>query len=199
MEAAAESGIPYLVLDRPNPIRGVSVEGPIRDESQKSFVGWAPMPITHGLTVGELALMANGLEDQKVLVLGCGAVGRSAISALLGYGAKVTACDLNPSKCREFKNSMGGPDSTGITVEPDFSAALAGNNLIVEATNAAGIIDAEDISPQTYIAAPGLPLGLSRDAQNKFSDRLIHDPLQIGVATMGMDIAKQMILFNKQL
>jgi pyrrolysine biosynthesis protein PylD len=144
-----------------------------------------------------LALMANGLIDKKVLVLGCGAVGRSAISTLLSYGAKVSTYDVNSSKCREFKNSMAGPDFGEITVEPDLHDALAGHTLIVDATNAAGIIRAEDISPQTFIAAPGMPLGLSRDAQNKFSDRLIHDPLQIGVATMGMEIVKQMIHFVK--
>ncbi|MCX6137046.1 MAG: DUF1343 domain-containing protein [Ignavibacteriales bacterium] len=60
MEAAAEFNIPYVVLDRPNPIRGVSANGPIREDSLKSFVGWAPMPISHGMTVGELATMANG-------------------------------------------------------------------------------------------------------------------------------------------
>ncbi|MCP4623728.1 MAG: 3-methylornithyl-N6-L-lysine dehydrogenase PylD [bacterium] len=144
-----------------------------------------------------LALMGNGLIDNKVLVLGCGAVGRSAISTLLSYGAKVSTYDVNSSKCREFKSSMAGPDSAGITVEPDLHDALAGHILIVEATNAAGIIRAEDISPQTFIAAPGMPLGLSRDAQNKFSDRLIHDPLQIGVATMGMEVVKQIERLSK--
>lgn len=59
MEAAAEHHIPYIVLDRPNPITGMLVEGPVRVDSLKSFVGWAPMPISHGLTVGELATMAN--------------------------------------------------------------------------------------------------------------------------------------------
>jgi uncharacterized protein YbbC (DUF1343 family) len=59
MEAAAEHHIPYIVLDRPNPIRGVDVEGPIRDDSLKSFVGWAPVPIAYGMTIGELATMAN--------------------------------------------------------------------------------------------------------------------------------------------
>jgi pyrrolysine biosynthesis protein PylD len=137
--------------------------------------------------------MANDLVDQKVLVLGCGAVGRSAISTLLSYGAKVSTYDVNRSKCREFKSSIAGPDSAGITVEPDFNDALAGHNLIVDATNTAGIISAEDISPQTFIAAPGMPLGLSRDAQNKLSDRLLHDPLQIGVATMEMEVVKQLI------
>jgi uncharacterized protein YbbC (DUF1343 family) len=60
MEAAADNNIPYIVLDRPNPIGGVYCDGPIRVDSLKSFVGWAPMPIAHGLTVGELAEMANG-------------------------------------------------------------------------------------------------------------------------------------------
>jgi len=143
-----------------------------------------------------LALMVKSLVDKKVLVLGCGAVGRSAISTLLSYGAKVSAYDINPSKRREFKSSMAGPESAGITVEPDLHDALAGHTLIVDATNAAGIIRAEDISPQTYIAAPGMPLGLSRDALNNLSDRLLHDPLQIGVATMGMEIVKQLILLN---
>lgn len=60
MEAAAESGIPYVVLDRPNPIGGLHMEGPIREESLKSFVGWLPFPIRHGLTIGEIALMIAG-------------------------------------------------------------------------------------------------------------------------------------------
>lgn len=59
MEAAAERGIPFIVLDRPNPIRGTWVEGPIREDSLKSFVGLHPIPITHGMTVGELATMFN--------------------------------------------------------------------------------------------------------------------------------------------
>lgn len=60
-EAAAEHGIPFVVLDRPNPIGGERVEGPVRDDSLKSFVGWAPIPVAHGMTVGELATMANEL------------------------------------------------------------------------------------------------------------------------------------------
>lgn len=60
MEAAAEKGIPYLVLDRPNPIGGTLVEGPMLDRSLRSFVGWLPLPVVHGLTMGELAAMING-------------------------------------------------------------------------------------------------------------------------------------------
>ncbi|MCX6142018.1 MAG: DUF1343 domain-containing protein [Ignavibacteriales bacterium] len=60
MEAAAEKGIPVVVLDRPNPIGGLHTEGPIREERLKSFVGWLPFPIIHGLTIGEIASMIAG-------------------------------------------------------------------------------------------------------------------------------------------
>lgn len=55
MEAAAASGIDFVVLDRPNPNGGSRVEGPLLDSSFESFVGIAPIPLLHGLTVGELA------------------------------------------------------------------------------------------------------------------------------------------------
>lgn len=58
MEAAAESGIPLIVLDRPNPCDHVA--GPIRETSCTSFVGVDPLPLQHGLTMGELAKMING-------------------------------------------------------------------------------------------------------------------------------------------
>ncbi len=60
MEVAAEMGIEILVLDRPNIINGVEIEGPILDISNQSFVGYYPIPIRYGLTVGELATMIKG-------------------------------------------------------------------------------------------------------------------------------------------
>lgn len=59
LEAAAENNIPILVLDRPNPIGGLHVDGPLRAEEYKSFVAIAPIPIVHGMTVGELAILFN--------------------------------------------------------------------------------------------------------------------------------------------
>jgi uncharacterized protein YbbC (DUF1343 family) len=59
LEAAEEHGRGIVVLDRPNPINGVSVEGNIPEPGFKSFVGINPIPIRHGLTIGELALLAN--------------------------------------------------------------------------------------------------------------------------------------------
>ncbi|HEX7069825.1 MAG TPA: DUF1343 domain-containing protein [Rhodothermales bacterium] len=60
MQAAAEAGIPFLVLDRPNPLGGEYVSGFVMEPPQESFVGLFPIPIAHGLTVGELARMIKG-------------------------------------------------------------------------------------------------------------------------------------------
>jgi len=59
MEACAENGKKIIILDRPNP-NGDYVDGPVLDSSQTSFVGMHPIPVVHGCTVGELALMING-------------------------------------------------------------------------------------------------------------------------------------------
>lgn len=59
MEACAEMGKKFIVLDRPNPVRGVYVDGPILEPRFKSFVGLHPIPVAHGMTVGELAKMFN--------------------------------------------------------------------------------------------------------------------------------------------
>ena len=60
MEAAAENGKTFIVLDRPNPINGVSVQGNILEPAMASFVGLYPIPVRHGMTAGELAKMFNG-------------------------------------------------------------------------------------------------------------------------------------------
>ena len=60
MEAAAENHIEFVVLDRPNPLGGLRVEGPLVEAQWISFVGQIPVPYVHGMTCGELARMING-------------------------------------------------------------------------------------------------------------------------------------------
>ncbi|MBV9010082.1 MAG: DUF1343 domain-containing protein [Verrucomicrobia bacterium] len=60
MEAAAENHIQFIVLDRPNPLGGLRVEGPLVEPRWISFVGQFPVPYVHGMTCGELARMING-------------------------------------------------------------------------------------------------------------------------------------------
>ncbi len=57
MQAAAENDIRFVVLDRPNPINGITVAGPMLDEGRQSFTGFHRLPVRHGMTIGELALM----------------------------------------------------------------------------------------------------------------------------------------------
>jgi uncharacterized protein YbbC (DUF1343 family) len=64
MEEAAKARIPVFVLDRPNPIGGVAIEGPIADADKLSFIAHHPIPVRHGLTIGELAQLFN--QDRKI-------------------------------------------------------------------------------------------------------------------------------------
>ncbi len=79
MDACAAAGKKMIVLDRPNPL-GFYVDGPILDMKYKSGVGWLPIPIVHGMTLGELALMING-------------------EGWLKEGVK---CDLTVIKCKNY-------------------------------------------------------------------------------------------------
>jgi uncharacterized protein YbbC (DUF1343 family)/CubicO group peptidase (beta-lactamase class C family) len=65
MEEAAKRDIEFVVLDRPNPINGVSVEGPLLEASLNSFVGCMNIPVRHAMTMGELALMMNATAQPK--------------------------------------------------------------------------------------------------------------------------------------
>ena len=62
IEEAARRQIPIVILDRPNPIGGVDVEGPFQDQSAMGFTGYVTMPVRHGLTIGELARLFNDVR-----------------------------------------------------------------------------------------------------------------------------------------
>jgi uncharacterized protein YbbC (DUF1343 family)/CubicO group peptidase (beta-lactamase class C family) len=64
MIEAGQRHIPFMVLDRPNPITGVRVEGPVLEPGLESFVGCAQVPVRHGMTIGEIARMLN--DEQKI-------------------------------------------------------------------------------------------------------------------------------------
>jgi uncharacterized protein YbbC (DUF1343 family) len=66
LEAAKEHRLRVVVLDRPNPIGGLAVEGPVRDAGRSSFVAYHELPVRHGMTVGELATMFNAERNLKV-------------------------------------------------------------------------------------------------------------------------------------
>jgi uncharacterized protein YbbC (DUF1343 family)/CubicO group peptidase (beta-lactamase class C family) len=67
MEEAVKAKLPFYVLDRPNPITGTHVEGPMLDPDKLSFTGSLPLPLRHGMTMGELAMLMNAGTDLHVI------------------------------------------------------------------------------------------------------------------------------------
>lgn len=95
MEACAENNIPLIVLDRPNP-NGSIVDGPVLQPEHKSFVGMHPIPVLHGMTVGEYAKMING---EKWLAGG-------------------VSCDLTVVECVGYNRAM--PYSLPVSPSPNL-------------------------------------------------------------------------------
>ena len=114
MEACAEQNIPVVILDRPNP-NGSTVDGPVLEMEHKSFVGMHPIPVLHGMTIGEYAQMING---EKWL-------------------AKGVQCHITVIKCLNYQKSM--PYSLPVKPSPnlpnDQSINLYSSLCFFEGTN----------------------------------------------------------------
>ena len=112
MQAAAAAGIPFVVLDRPNPIAGVTMEGPILEyPAYSSFIGLYPIPLRHGMTAGELARLFNAkffagasLDDAPVAA----ASSRSSSAGSRCHSERASSGDV-PAK---------SPRKTDLTVVP---------------------------------------------------------------------------------
>ena len=128
--------------------------------------------------VAALEFLAGKLENRAVLVIGAGRVGRKALVALKESGARAAVYDPDHKKIEALENK------DAVVLEQDLDRALEKYSLLFDASPAPGIIQERHIKPDTAIAACGIPLGLSPGFLALVRDRLIHDPLQIGVATM---------------
>ena len=125
-----------------------------------------------------LDYISGGVTGKRTLVIGAGKVGKSAVKALKSLGAEVSIFDTDEAKAKSTAAVYG------IAFEKSLDEALFRNSLLFDASPARNIISSEHIKPDTSIAACGVPLGLTEGARKLVEDRLIHDPLQIGVATM---------------
>lgn len=120
--------------------------------------------------------MAGGLSGKEVLVIGAGKVGKYAIEYFKQFQAKIAVFDINSEKTKNL--------SKDISIELNFREILPKYKYILEATPQGGGLKLELLHPEAVIAAPGIPMGLSPEAYEVFSNKVVHDPLQIGVATM---------------
>lgn len=137
--------------------------------------------------VAGLECMCSGLDGKKVLLIGAGPVGTGAAIALARFGAEISVFDINPESSQRLAAIL---EELGchIKLETNFDEALELNHILVDACPAGEIISLRYINEDTVIAAPGIPLGVGVEGAKKLSDRLLHDPLQIGVATMLFDV-----------
>jgi pyrrolysine biosynthesis protein PylD len=140
--------------------------------------------------VAGLDLMATGLKGKNVLVIGCGEVGSHTVKILVTMGVLVTASDINPQLTSTLQKEIADVLKTNIQIDNNWHSTSGKYQYIIDATPATDLVDASVITPDTYVAVPGVPCGLSSEARKKLFNRYLHDPLQIGVATMVIDACK---------
>jgi uncharacterized protein YbbC (DUF1343 family) len=149
MQAAAEAHIPFVVLDRPNPLGGEYVAGPVLEEGYASFVGVYPVPVAHGMTVGELALMIKG---------------ERMLPGLEGL-------DLRVIKMSGWRRGMQWPETSLKWVRtspniPDFETALLYPGIcFFEGTSAS--VGRGTLEPFKLVGFPGINAGELADRLNR--------------------------------
>jgi 3-methylornithyl-N6-L-lysine dehydrogenase len=136
-----------------------------------------------------LDLMAKGIKNHEVLVQGCGPVGEAAARTLLSFGARVTLFDIHISAAQSLKkNLLKYPGGKDIVIENNLNTALLNHQYILEATPSTETIPDKLISDHMFVAAPGVPLGISHNGCKILKNRLIHDKLELGVAAMAISL-----------
>lgn len=127
--------------------------------------------------VSALNAMANGLNGREVLIIGAGRVGSEAIRYLQEIGANIAVYDPN-------LDDLNVMEKLDVKVEQDFYQSISLYEFILDASPEPSFIDLEHLHPNAVIAAPGIPLGVTTRVYKEFQERIVHDPLQLGVATM---------------
>lgn len=142
--------------------------------------------------VAALDYLTGGLKERSVLILGAGPVGRSAAFSVLDFGGKIHIYDKDPRVSERLAQEILGQRGQYVHLEEDLDLALRSHRAIVDACPEGGFIRKEHIYPDSFIAAPGVPLGIHPEVIDQIRPRLVHDPLQLGVATMLYEILKGM-------
>jgi len=142
--------------------------------------------------VAGLEAMGGGLTGASALVLGCGPVGIAGAEALLERGATVTLLDADRDRAVSALRVLTStrPDTTWdttpdrIRVEDGGMGALLRHEVIFEATTTGGFIEPSHLTSRALVVAPGVPCALTPEALAMHGDRILHDVLEIGTATM---------------
>lgn len=151
----------------------------------------APVYSDNGYATGRAFAVAleHMIGKEEVLVLGAGPVGLAALQYLTERGFKTTVHDTDPEK-----GARAGA-LTGARFESDPTCFRRFDSLL-DATNAGGFITIGDVTAETCVSAPGMPLCLTEDAAPIV--HLFHNPLELGVTTMYFDCARQLADYKEQ-
>ncbi len=124
-----------------------------------------------------LAGASRGVANRHVGVLGLGSVGQAAAVWLCSQGGRIIVHDKDRKKQTSFLSQRGDMRGAGSVEE-----VISLTDIVLDATNGSNIIKTRKLRACLLLAAPGIPLGI--DDPNSHMVRLIHDPLQLGVAAM---------------
>lgn len=211
MEACAENGKEFTVLDRPNPLGGMRVEGPPVSPAWKSFVSQVPTPYVHGMTAGELAMMACGegwVRRPHLHVVKMQGWGRNMVWQDLGLGWRRTSPNI-PNAMSPFYYVATGilGSAAGVDVgigwgEPFAYAGGAGVNpqAMAEACRRMGFPDV-GFTPYSHGGFAGVKLSFSPRTSASLTALDVHLLAEINRQTRGATLARmrgdQLSLFNK--
>ena len=172
---AYRSTVEAIILADDNTYAAINIEtGQVCDNDEATAAGF----------VTALSRMAGGLLGKEVLLIGAGKVGKAAAEKLVQAGAKLLIYDLDHRISEDLAETLVNIHCAAAEATTDLSRAVKRAPLIFDASPAPAIIQADQISRQTLVAAPGVPLGCETAAVKKLGFGLLHDPLQLGTAVM---------------
>jgi len=121
----------------------------------------------------------SGLAGKPVLVIGLGPVGRAAAARLVSLGAEVLVCERDEARLAAVAGALPVAPST-------LAAGLARCRMVLDATPTPDLIDADWVGADGIVCSPGLPPGVTAAAARALGERLVHEPLALGVAAMAV-------------
>ena len=135
-------------------------------------------------------LMADGINQKDVLVIGCGSVGEAAARKLLSFNAKLSLTDINYNTAQLLAKKLSRPEQKDKIIVLKQEDNILSYKYILEATPSENTITDSLLSELTVVASPGVPLGVSAKGCKILNDHLIHDKLELGVAAMAVALLK---------
>ncbi|MGE5580163.1 MAG: exo-beta-N-acetylmuramidase NamZ domain-containing protein [Bacillota bacterium] len=187
MKAAARDGKKVVVLDRPNPLGGVTVEGPVLDEGMETFVGVDNLPMAHGMTIGELARFYNREIGADLTVVPMEGYTRETIWQDTGLPWIPTSPLVKTVDSAFCYMATGLGEGTGI-YQADFTW-IGGKN--IDSNRFAQLMNAAGIPGVTYV--PEVVNGLG-GVRLKITDYRTFNPVKSGLYALAY--ARQLVSFT---